>query len=845
MPERELGRPLIERLERVGRHDADAVLDGFLGWVSDQGLVPYPAQEEALLELMADRHVILGTPTGSGKSLVALALHWKALCEGARSFYTAPIKALASQKFFALCEQLGPENVGMLTGDASINPDAPVICCTAEVLENMALRQGASLRAPYVVMDEFHFYADPDRGHAWQVPLLCLPRTTFLLMSATLGDMRAIRDDLEARSGRAVAVVESDVRPVPLDYEYAETPLHETVEGLIERGKAPIYVVSFTQRECAELAGGLVSANLCTREERAELRRAVGDFRFDSAYGKDMRRFIGAGVGLHHAGLLPRYRLLVEQLSQRALLKVIAGTDTLGVGVNIPIRTVLFTKLAKFDGREVGLLKVREFKQIAGRAGRKGFDERGSVACQAPAWVIEARRRRRGGRAARRSGVRPPRGAVGWGRDTFQSMIERRPETLVSRFRVSHGMVVSVLRREERSDDASRPYRALIALIDTSHGSPRRKHRLRRDAARLVRGLRQADVVEVRRDPSGRRRLAVSGDLQWDFSLHHALSLYLVDASGFLDREDPAYALDLLSLVEAILEDPRAILHAQLRRLRDELLNTLKAERVPYEERMRLLDQVELPQPNAEFIGDSFAYFAERHPWVQRDDVRLKSIAREIYEGYASFEHYVRQNRLQRVEGVLLRYLSQVYTTLVQTVPETARTDAVEDLIAFLRVMLASVDSSLLEEWESRLEPAAVAAGAPQRDAHVDPAADPRVLTARIRAELHRLLRVLAARDFDEAALCTRPAPDDAWDAARFERALAPYFKEYDALEFSERARHSEFTRIERSGPRQWRVSQTLLDPADDRFWCLEGEVDLRDEPPPGSPLFRLLRIGT
>src|SRR5262249_17241074 len=373
------------------------------------------------------------------KSLVAQLVHFKALCEGARSFYTSPIKALVSEKFFALCAVFGAENVGMLTGDASINPMAPIVCCTAEVLANMALRRGDEMDLPYAVLDEFHFYADPARGWAWQVPLLMLTKTAFLLMSATLGDTAGIRADLARRTSRPVALVTSDERPVPLDFSYRETPLHETVADLLEEGKAPVYVVRFTQRETAELAQSLTSLSVATRAERDAIARALGDFDFDSPYGKEVARLVRAGIGIHHAGLLPKYRLLVEQLSQQGLLKVISGTDTLGVGVNIPIRTVLFTKLAKFDGAKVGPLSVREFRRIAGRAGRKGFDERGSVACQAPEHVIENKRMR--ARAAnkkkREVSKKPPPGFVGWNDETFRRLIEKPPEPLVSRFRVT------------------------------------------------------------------------------------------------------------------------------------------------------------------------------------------------------------------------------------------------------------------------------------------------------------------------------------------------------------------------------------------------------------------------
>ena len=691
---------LGDRVGRPGRLGSAQILERFLDWLDASGIEPYAAQEEAFLELASDRHVILGTPTGSGKSLVAVALHFKALCEGRRSWYSAPTKALVSEKFFALCEDFGPANVGMLTGDASVNPDAPIVCCTAEVLANVALRQGERAAIPYAVMDEFHFYADRQRGFAWQVPLLCLPGTSFLLMSATLGDVSRIASDLRRRTGREVAWVRGDERPVPLDYEYRETPLHRTVEDLLEEGRAPVYAVSFTQREAAELAQALTGAAIADRPLRDRIRREIGDFRFDTPYGRDVKRCLGFGIGLHHAGLLPKYRLLVEKLSQRGLLRVVSGTDTLGVGVNVPIRTVLFTRLAKFDGRREGLLSVRDFKQIAGRAGRKGFDERGSVVCQAPGRAIRARRRReRGGK--RRAVPARAKGEVSWNRQTFERLVERPPEALASSFRVTHDMAVAVLRRGRGGG-----YSGLVELIGRSHESARRKRRLRREAAQVFRSLHQGGIVELAGEP-GRagRRIRIDPDLQWDFSLLHNLSLYAVEAIACLDREAPDYALEVLSVVEATLEDPRPVLFAQVERARGELLARLKAEGVPYEERLRRLEEVEHPQPAAEFLRETFEIFRERHPWVRGDEVRPKSVAREIVAGSRRFGDYVRLYRLQRFEGVLLRYLGQAHSALRRSVPESAKTGELAEAEAYLRALIEDTDRSLLREWESRLDP--------------------------------------------------------------------------------------------------------------------------------------------
>ncbi len=841
------GATLGERLPEGSPLDGDAILDRFLGWVADTGLSPYPQQEEALLELMLGRHVVLATPTGSGKSLVALGLHFKALCEGARSFYAAPVKALASEKFFALCRDFGAERVAMLTGDASINAGAPVVCCTTEVLANMALRQGPDCDAPYVVLDEFHYYADRERGVAWQVPLLALQGTQFLLMSATLGNTAPLEERLRERSGREVAHVGSTERPVPLDFEYRETPLHETLAELVGGGRAPVYVVHFTQRECVEQAQALTSAQLADRERRRRVAEALGGFRFDTPFGTDLKRFLSFGIGVHHAGMLPKYRLLVERLAQQGLLAVICGTDTLGVGVNVPIRSVVFSRLCKFDGEKVAILSVREFKQIAGRAGRKGFDERGSVICQAPEHVIENRRlAARAARDPKRRKVAkkraPGRGFVPWSRETFERLIERPPETLVSRFDLSHGMLLAVLQREDADPLRGGGYRALIELVEASHESPASKRRLRRRAAALLRSLRRAEIVEAQPGPRG-GSLRLAGELQRDFSLHHSLSLYLVEALTALVPESPGYPLEVLTLVESILESPVPILRAQRDRARGELLARLKAEGVPYEDRLARLEEVSHPQPDADFVYESFALFARSHPWLRLEDIRPKSIAREMFEGCLGFVDYVRELGIGRSEGLLLRYLSQVHNVLVQSVPAQDQTEELFDVVAFLRALLQRVDSSLIEAWEKLLEPEPETGAEPQPRVF-DLALQPRLLAARVRAELHSFVRALSLADYEEASCCLRQDPEDPWDAERLESALAAFLAEYPRLLFTPEARQARKTLLKATAPRRWDAYQTLLDPEGDELWSVEAELDLRDERDPEGPLLRLRRIG-
>ncbi len=843
---------LISRVPRGGVGDPDEILDLFVDWAAAAGFELYPAQEEALLEIMAGRHVILNTPTGSGKSLVALGLHFKALCEGKTSFYTSPIKALASEKFFSLCDDFGPENVGMLTGDASINPDAPVICCTAEVLANRALREGEKLDAPYVVMDEFHYYSDPERGVAWQIPLITLSNTRFLLMSATLGDISAIQQHVQDRTNIEAVLVSSEERPVPLDFEYRETPLHETIETLIKDGKAPIYIVNFTQRECAELAQSLTSMQISNREERERIRETVGDFRFDTPYGKECKRFISFGIGVHHAGLLPKYRLLAEQLSQQGLLRVISGTDTLGVGVNIPIRTVLFTKLAKFDGRKTSILSVRDFKQIAGRAGRKGFDTKGSVVAQAPEHIIEKRKNERSG--SKKTVKGPAKGEVSWTEEAFEKLMSRPPETLKSRFKISHGMVLNLLQRDAELDDPNlRNFDSLRDLIRRCHEEEGSKKRLLTHAAVLVRSLYRAGIIRMKRDLYTKYRWAVvAEDLQWDFSLHQALSLYLVETITQLQPESETYVPDLVTLVESVLENPEAVLRKQVDKIKTELVAQLKAEGVEYEERMERLEEVTHPKPLSDFIYGTFNRFRGKHPWVGGEDVKPKSIGREMFEGYMSFGDYIKRYSLQRSEGVLLRYLSQLYKTLDQSVPELAKTEGVWDALGFFRALVEQTDSSLLEEWEGLLHPEVLVRTKERETAREilwlqELLADPKTFTARIRAEMHILTRALSLKEWEEATALVKQDPDDpqtVWDAERFEQAMAPFFEEYGELLFTPDARRHQWTQIRPIGDRQWEVAHTLLDPQGDNLWAIQGLIDLRNPDEAEGPIVRVGRIG-
>ncbi|MFL5272103.1 MAG: DEAD/DEAH box helicase [Anaeromyxobacteraceae bacterium] len=840
--------PLAALLARPagGTLPPDAVLDHFVSWVASTGLTLYPHQEEAILHLLDEKHLVLATPTGSGKSLVATFLHFQSMAEGKRSIYTCPIKALVNEKFFDLCRLFGPENVGMMTGDGAVNRDAPILCCTAEILMNMALRE-TEPRVDAVVMDEFHYYGDRERGVAWQVPLLVLEKARFLLMSATLGDTRAIEASLGEVTGREVAAVRSAARPVPLEHEWRETPLHETIEGLVSANKAPIYLVNFTQRSAAEQAQNLMSANFSSKEEKGRIAEAVKDARFDSPYGKDLQRFLRHGIGLHHAGLLPKYRLLVEKLAQGGLLKVVSGTDTLGMGVNVPIRTVLFTQLCKFDGQKTAILTAREFHQISGRAGRKGFDERGYVVAQAPEHVVENKKLAEKAAAGKKVVKRQPpqKGYVHFDRNTFERLREKEPEPLESRFEPTFGVIVNLLQSE--TSRAGGGYGRLVEIIGRSHGNDYVRSKHRRSAAQRLRTLRHAGLVELHRVEGFRGGyLRPAAGLQRDFSLFHTLALYLLDTLPRIPPERETYPLDVLSMVESILEDPDPILWKQLDHARGLAVAEMKAKGMEYDERMKELENVEYPKPNREFVYSTFNDFAEKHPWVGQENIRPKSVAREMVERFMTFGDYVREYELQRSEGLLLRYLSETYKTLLQTVPEAYRDDALLDVIAFLRATVRGVDSSLLDEWERLRDPRYQSAPvADPREALGPPPpwADPRAFAARVRNEAHALLVALARKDH-EAALAAQ-APGSDWTAARLEAEMAPFWAAHQRIDVTPAARRPHNTFLKELEPRRWEVVQRIVDEAGEVDWMLQCEIDCTGAFDADRPLLRLVRTGT
>ena len=659
---------------------------------------------------------------------------------------------------------------------------------------------------------------------------MCI-RDRFILMSATLGDVSQLSSDLTRRTGRDTASVTGVERPVPLHYFYETTPIHETIDDLLSTGQAPVYVVHFSQAAAMERAQALSSTKVATREQRDEIAALIGGFRFTTAFGKTLSRFLRAGIGVHHAGMLPKYRRLVEQLAQRGLLRVICGTDTLGVGINVPIRTVLLTALTKFDGTRMRQLSAREFHQIAGRAGRAGFDTAGTVVAQAPEHEsdnIAAIKKAGDDPKKKRKIIRKkaPDGFVSWGEPSFRKLIDAEPETLTSHMQITSAMMLNVI---GRGGDV---FGNMRALVYDNHEPRKRQRELALRAIGIYRTLLESGVVEQTAD--GEIRLTV--DLQPNFALNQPLSPFALAAFELLDPSTGSgteegtrgtgtgsYALDMISIVESTLDDPRAILGQQEFLARGEAVAAMKREGIEYDERMELLEEITYPKPLDELLTAAFETFSAAQPWIRDFELHPKSVVRDMYERAMSFGEYVAYYKIARSEGVVLRYLSDAYRAASQTIPEEAKDEDLRDLIEWLGELVRQVDSSLLDEWEELVN--GVLHG-PDDEPIVPPA--PKRLTSNTRAfrtlvrnELFRRVQLAAREDVSALAELDPSFGADAWSDA-----LDGYFADHDEILTGANARSAQLLLIT-EGPTEWTVRQILDDPAGDHDWGISATVDL------------------
>ncbi len=882
---------ILDDLEDAGTlGDDDALYQAFASWAESTGRPMYPHQADSLFEILAGNHIIAATPTGSGKTLIGLAAHFVSMAHGGRSFYTAPLKALVSEKFFDLVAQFGAQNVGMVTGDVSLNADAPIICCTAEILANQALREGPDLDADMIIMDEFHFYGDPQRGWAWQTPLLELTTPQFVAMSATLGDTTRFEQSWKERTGRNVSVIDNAQRPVPLEFEYVVDSMTDTVPRLLSEGRWPVYIVHFSQKDAVDSAAAFNKAKLITDEQKAAIARELNTVKFGRGFGQTLRSFLAQGIGIHHAGMLPRYRRLVERLTQQGLMAIVCGTDTLGVGINVPIRTVLITSLVKFDGTKMRHLSAREFHQIAGRAGRAGFDTVGFVRVLAPEHEVEAAKSRarlsaaaleaadaRALKAAKKKDSKkrkgPSDGQISWTQSTFERLVNAAPEALTSHFELTHSMVLNVLAGADRRD----PGEHLVYLATHNDDPVRESNPHLRRLAEIYSSMRTAEVIEhvssAQAQDDGGYRLRLRTHLPDDFALNQPLSPFALAAIELLDPESPTFTVDVISVIESVLEDPRPILFGQQRAARAEAAAALKAQGVDFDERKALIDEVMWPQPLAELLQGAFRVYARSNPWIGDLEISPKSVVREMVENAMTFTELVSRYDAGRSEGVVLRYLTDAYRTLRQVVPEEAMTDELHAVIDWLAELIRSVDSSLLDEWEAlaqgtygQLNHSDVSPDVEERAFGADESgvvafsANKHAFRSAIRRAMFERVKLMSFDNVDALADLDRSS---GWDEDRWDGVLARYWAEHDWISIEPDAQSARFTQLneapsyseyleagvseamaERLDPQRfWIATQTLVDPEDNLDWRIVALVDCQASDEASRVVVRILNV--
>lgn len=814
--------PTESLVQRIGDlTEPEDLLLCLYDWLSDQGIEPYSTQEEAFLELMQGHHVILQTPTGSGKSLVAICAHFLHLAKRQRSVYTSPIKALVNEKYRDLCDQFGDEKVGILTGDYSHNPQALILCCTAEVLASIGMIEGDGAGISCVIMDEFHYYGDKQRGMAWQLPLLCLKKTQFVLMSATLGDTSRLESKIFSLTQRTVKHIQSSSRPVPLSFEYLHSPLQESVESLVSSARTPCYLVAFSHNEVMQIASGLVSVAVIDKEQRHQLKLELKPFPFNTPFGKELKRLLLAGVGVHYAGMLPRYRGIVERLAQKGLLGVICGTDTLGVGINIPLKSVLFTKLCKFDGKKTRIIDIRAFHQIAGRAGRKGFDGEGFVFAQAPAHIIENERIKRKAEATGKKSHKvrlqkaPERGYVHWDEETFQTLIQSQCEPIQPVFKVDHGTIINAFKWAEKSSSGQTGYGRLIQLIADSDSTSGQKSTQRKRLKRLVLELIQAGIIVHQRRPAP--KLQLRSALQDNFSIFSELTLFLIEVVDTLASSEDSS--DIIGLIESIQENPTPILLAQRKRLRDEAVSAMKSEGVPYEERMEKLEQISWHTPPSEGeLRHLFEVYQSAKPHLNTAHFDPKHITGLLLSSGASLSEFIRDYGLHRSEGLLLRYVNQTLKFMRQTIPPSSLNEMAKENITILESLIIQIDGSVMEAMtgpgttESRAKPASRRL-------------DEREILAFVRKLVLRSLNAWAAGRIAGMADLYTNGQHELLSESELRVHIERYEEQCGPFQVLHSMRDSSSLTLKNTDKKQWQFFQYLTTCSNDTDWYLKGRV--------------------
>lgn len=697
-----------------------AFYDKFL-W--SRGLEPYPVQEQAISAIFAGKSLLVTVPTGTGKTLMAKAALFAAIGRGHRAIYTTPLRALTEEKYRELCEDFGDGNVGFATGDYKVNREAPIQVEVAEILWNRIVAEKHVSPAEVVIMDEGHYFNDPERGYVWEQSIIGLdPRTQLVILSATVGHPEKFCQWVEVTRRMPMALVDSRERKIPLVHEYREDMLIETVRGLAHSGDVPAIIFVFGREQCFEIARLIKSCRrFTTDEEKAKIEMMCDEALLPSGAAKELRPLLAHGIGIHHAGILPRYKQLVEQLALERLIRFVVSTETIAAGINLPARTVVFPALRKFIKKEARLVTAAEYHQMAGRAGRPQFDDKGLAITLAPEEIVSELKKELKDAAKRpsydESKVRKSvynraksdaqrKGDIVWTPEVHAELVRGEPAELRSKTKISAEQVLAIglpdlqatalgTAVDERmaAAEASLPPSMrldIVTVIDNLLLGDRDRKELLKTLAQLVENLKAIGVI----DEHGAQ---VKGEMIRQLQGMDGLFIYYALFNHQLDyvelRELVEYLLDH-DIIQRQLDRKgddakREWMRTKLRELRDAspAASWDDAEAAWDKEHPRVPTKIELI--HAEFSG------AVPHPELHGGK-RAKNVWAQIEDGEHGFLDFVEKHNLQHEEGNLFSYLVRVMNFSLKLF-QASELSEFEDMGERVRKLLATIDLRMVK----------------------------------------------------------------------------------------------------------------------------------------------------
>jgi hypothetical protein len=707
--------------------DGDLELSFYDKFLWSRGLEPYPVQEQAIGKIFAGTSVLVTVPTGTGKTLMAKAALHAALGRGHRAVYTTPLRALTEEKFRELCVDFGEANVGFATGDYKVNREAPIQVEVAEILWNRIVADKHVCPAEIVVMDEGHYFNDPERGYVWEQSIIGLdPRTQLVVLSATVGHPERFCHWVELTRRVPMELVDSRERKVPLVHEFREDMMIDTVRSLAFTGDVPAIVFVFGREQCFEVARLIKSCRrFTTDEEKAKVEALCEQALLPTGAAKELKPLLAHGIGIHHAGILPRYKQLVEQLALERLIKFVVSTETIAAGINLPARTVVFPSLRKFIKQQVRLVTAAEYHQMAGRAGRPQFDDRGLAITLAPEDIVselkkelkdaakrpaydEAKVKKSVYNRARSEAQR--KGDIVWTPEIHAELVKGEPAELRSKTKITAEQVLAIglpdlaaevlpgaageAAQRMAAAEASLPPSMrldIVTVIDNLLLDDFERRGLHKVLAQLVANMRAIGVL----DEHGKQ---VSGQMIRQLQGMDGLFIYYVLYNHQLDY------VELRELVEYLIDHD--IIQRQLDR---------KDEDVKREWMRTRLRELREGNPQVSW-EDVEAEWDKEHPRVLtkvetihqelsakiphpelHGGKRAKNVWATLEESGLPFLEFVERHHLEHEEGNLFSYLVRVMN-FARKLGEASQLSELDDMAERVQRILARVDVRLVDD---------------------------------------------------------------------------------------------------------------------------------------------------